>query len=409
MLEGFQLMVKPVGPQCNLKCTYCFYLDKEKSLLKSQTRFISDATLEVFIREYIRIQDTDEVVFVWQGGEPTIAGLDLFKRAVELQLMYADGKRILNSLQTNGTLLDDEWGSFLARHHFLVGLSLDGPADIHNRFRVDTLGNPTFDRVMLGLDLLRKHDIEFNILACVAHETAKRPLEVYRFFKEQGVEFIQFIPIVERTYDMDPSGPGLRLAPPHTHGERWVEGSSGEVTSWSVIPEAYGDFLIEVFKEWVKEDVGEVIVMNFEWALNAWFLGTSPVCQFARECGRSLVLEWNGDIYSCDHYVFPEYRLGNIMEDDLATILTGPKQTSFGHDKETRLPKQCRECEVLFACRGGCPKNRFAISHQGETGLNYLCAGHRKFFSYAEKYMVKMANLLAAGQPVSQIMDLRRP
>ena len=284
----------------------------------------------------------------------------------------------------------------------MVGISLDGPKEIHDRYRKDRKGRGAFEKAMHGLRLLQKHKVETNVLACVAHDTAARPLEVYRFLKNAGVEFIQFTPIVERTPDAQSAGLGLRLAAPAALDSR--EGQ-GEVTPWSVEPEAWGDFLIGVFEEWVRNDVGRVFVMNFEWALNAWIGNPSPVCVHAKQCGRSLVIEHNGDVYACDHCVYPQYRLGNILTDELPRMAERSVQSGFGVGKETALPRRCRECDVLAACQGGCPKHRFANTFDEEPGLHYLCEGYRKFFLHIRKYLRVMAQLLEHGQPVSLVME----
>lgn len=401
-VTGIHVVAKPIGPACNLRCEYCFYLEKEALFHAGGPHRMPDKVLGAFIAKYIASQPTPVVEFVWQGGEPTLLGIDFFRRVVELQKPFAKDKRIANSLQTNGTLLTDEWCRFLKRHHFMVGISLDGPKEIHDRYRKDRKGRGTFEQVMRGLKLLQKHRVDYNVLACLARDTATGPLAVYRFLKEAGVEFIQFTPIVERTAGPQGAGQGLRLAAPAVLTCR--EGQ-GEVTPWSVEPEAWGDFLIAVFEEWVRNDVGKVFVMNFEWALNAWIGNPSPVCVHAKQCGRALVIEHNGDVYACDHCVYPEYRLGNILSDDLAGMVRESLESGFGVSKETALPGQCRDCEVLAACRGGCPKHRFATTYHDEPGLHYLCAGYRKFFLHIRKYLRVMARLLEEGLPVSGVMD----
>jgi len=339
---------------------------------------------------------------VWQGGEPTLLGIDFFDRVVKLQRPYLGWKVIRNSLQTNGTLLTEKWCAFLKRHGFMVGISLDGPAEIHDRYRRDRSGNGTFDRVMHGLKLLQKHGVDYNVLACVAGETAKRPLHVYRFMRDEGVEFIQFTPIVERIPDANTRELGLRLAGPASLNR---EEGYKEVTAWSVTPDGYGDFLIAFYEEWVRNDVGRIFVMNFEWALNAWIGNPSPVCVHSEQCGRSVVLEHNGDVYACDHCVYPQHRLGNIMTDSLSGMVERSLQSGFGLSKETALPRLCRECDVLAACRGGCPKHRFMNTYLGEPGLHYLCPGYRKFFRHIRKYLRAMAQLLGNGLPASLVMD----
>src|SRR5512136_747708 len=310
--QGIHIVAKPIGPACNLDCEYCFYLEKQALYGAGEDYRMPDRVLAAFIRRYVEAQPTPVVEFVWQGGEPTLLGIDFFRRVVELQKPFTKSKTITNSLQTNGTLLTDEWCLFLRKNKFMVGISLDGPKEIHNRYRKDKKGNGTFDWVYRGLTLLQKHKVEYNVMACVARETAAYPLEVYRFFKDAGVEFIQFTPIVERLPDAHSAQMGLHLAAPAVLDR---ENAETEVTPWSVVPEAYGDFLIALYEEWVRHDVGKVFIMNFEWALNAWIGNPSPVCVHAKTCGRALVIEHNGDAYACDHCVFPEYKLGNILSD----------------------------------------------------------------------------------------------
>jgi len=399
--QGMHIVAKPIGPSCNLNCTYCFYLEKKALFPRGETYRMSDEVLAAYIKKYIHSQPTPEVEFVWQGGEPTLLGLDFFKRVVDLQKPFAHRKTIKNSLQTNGTLLTDRWCEFLKRHHFMVGISLDGPKEIHDRYRRDRAGAGSFDKVMKGLEFLQKHDVEVNVMACVARETAYKPLKVYHFFKEAGVEFIQFFPIIERIADSKAKASGLRLAGPAALDQ--YEPNS-RVTEWSVEPGKYGDFLITIYDEWIRNDVGKTFVMNFEWAMNAWIGNPSPVCIFARQCGRSLVLEHNGDIYSCDHSVYPEYKLGNILEDNPLEMVEKSIDQGFGVSKETSLPQLCRKCKVLNACRGGCPKHRFAKTYNNEPGLHYLCDGYRKFFLHIRKYLHAMTQLLENGFPASEVM-----
>jgi uncharacterized protein len=400
--SGIHVVVKPIGPACNLDCAYCFYLEKQALYRADEDFRMPDQVLSTFIGSYIHAQPGPVVDFVWQGGEPTLLGVEFFRRVVQLQAPYAGRKTITNSLQTNGTLLDDEWCRFLKQHHFMVGISLDGPREIHDRYRRDRAGNGTFDSVMRGLRLLKKHGVEFNVMACVARETAARPLDVYRFFKDEGVEFIQFAPIIERLPEASARELGLSLAAPAVLDARE---RNRDVTPWTVIPEDYGDFLIAIYGEWVRHDVGTVFVMNFEWALNAWIGNPSPVCTHARQCGRSVVLEHNGDLFSCDHHVYPDYRLGNILSDDLACMVGNSIGSGFGVHKESALPGWCGKCDVLAACRGGCPKHRFLETCQGEPGLQYLCAGYKKFFRHIRKYLRVMATLLENGLPPSYVMD----
>jgi len=400
--QGIHVVAKPIGSACNLTCEYCFYLEKQALFAADEKYRMPDRVLAAFIANYITFQPTPVVEFVWQGGEPTLLGIDFFKRVIELQKPFAGQKTITNSLQTNGTLLTDEWCSFLKKHHFMVGISLDGPKEIHDRYRRDRQGKGTFNQVMRGLKLLKEHKVEYNVLACVARETAKRPLDIYRFFKDEGVEFIQFTPVVERLFDVHSAPMGLRLAGPAALDKK---GQQSEVTSWSVIPEEYGDFLIAIYEEWVRHDVGTVFVMNFEWVLNAWIGNPSPVCVHARTCGRSVVIEHNGDVFACDHCVYPQYKLGNILSDTLPDMVDKSLRSEFGVAKETALPRWCRDCEVLPACQGGCPKHRFGTTYYDEPGLQYLCVGYKRFFLHIRKYLRAMATLLENGLPASRVMD----
>jgi len=399
--SGLHVVAKPIGSACNLDCAYCFYLEKQALYGDGEDFRMPDEVLAAFVRSYISSQSTPVVEFVWQGGEPTLLGLDFFRRVIELQRPFTQFKTITNSVQTNGTLLDDEWCRFLKDQNFMVGLSLDGPREIHDRYRRDRQGYGSFDAVMRGLRLLQKHGVEYNVMASVARETARQPLEVYHFFKEQGVEFIQFVPIIERPPAVAELTLGLSLAGPAVLDR---EEGNAEVTPWSVLPEEYGDFLIAIYEEWVRFDVGTTFVMNFEWALNAWLGQPSPVCVHARQCGRSVVIEHNGDLFACDHYVYPQHRLGNLLTDDLGGMVQTSLKSGFGVCKESALPRWCRECEVLAACQGGCPKHRFAQSHYGEPGLHYLCAGYNKFFRHIRKYLRAMTTLLEHGVPVSEVM-----
>jgi len=400
--QGIHVVAKPIGPFCNLNCEYCFYLEKQALFGPGEQYRMSEEILSAFITNYVSSQPTPLVQFVWQGGEPTLLGLDFFKLVIDLQKPFAGTKTITNSLQTNGTLLTDEWCAFLRRNKFMVGISIDGPKEIQDRYRRDCAGKGTFDRVMRGLRLLQKHNVEYNVLASVARETARQPLKVYRFLRDAGVEFIQFAPIVERMPDVRSKQHGLRLAEPASLDK---EEEQTEVTPWSVIPEEYGDFLIAVYEEWVRHDVGTVFVMNFEWALNAWIGNPSSVCVHAEQCGKSLVIEHNGDVYACDHCVYPEYRLGDILTDRLYDMAERSRQSGFGVTKETALPRWCRECRVLAACRGGCPKHRFATSYYNEPGLHYLCEGYKKFFLHIRKYCYAITQLLEHGQPASLILE----
>ncbi|NLC70581.1 MAG: anaerobic sulfatase maturase [Desulfuromonadaceae bacterium] len=402
MTQGIHVVAKPIGPACNLDCAYCFYLEKQALFGNCRNFRMPEEVLAAFIRSYVEAQPTPVVEFVWQGGEPTLLGLDFFRRIVELQGPFTKAKTITNSLQTNGILLDDAWCRFLKQHNFMVGISLDGPREIHDRYRCDRQGNGSFDAVLRGLKFLQKHGVEFNVMACVARETARHPLEVYRFFKKEGIEFIQFTPIIERLPATVELNLGLSLAVP---ADLDREEQNTAVTSWTVLPEEYGDFLIAIYEEWVRNDVGMTFVMNFEWALNAWIGNPSPVCIHARQCGCSLVIEHNGDVFACDHLVYPKYKLGNILFNDLTGMVAVSLRTGFGVSKESALPRWCRECEVLAACQGGCPKHRFAQSHYNEPGLHYLCASYKRFFLHIRKYLQAMTSLLEHGYPASQVME----
>jgi uncharacterized protein len=397
---AFHVLAKPVGPLCNLDCKYCFYLEKENLYPgRSGTASwkMSDEVLEAFIRQYIEAQDVPVVSFAWQGGEPTLLGVDYFRRIVELQQAHAGGKRIENGFQTNGVLLDDTWGEFLARNGFLVGLSIDGPRDLHDCYRVDKGGKPSFDAVMRGLQCLKKHGVEFNTLTVIHRRNSERPLEVYRFLKDIGSGFLQFIPIVERVAPT-PTPEGLVLVSPGYDAE-------APVSEWSVQPLQFGRFLCAIFDEWVRRDVGRQFVQLFDVALEAW-VGMEPsLCIFRKKCGDAMAIEHTGDLYSCDHFVYPENRLGSIMEGHIVALAASAGQRKFGADKEDKLPAYCRNCEVRFACNGECPKHRFIRTPDGEEGLNYLCAGYKLFFRHVDPYMRFMASELAARRPPANVMD----
>lgn len=400
----FHLMTKPMGSKCNLDCTYCFYLEKEHLYPGIGSFRMKPEVLEAYVRDYIAAQPGPVVSFAWQGGEPTLAGLDFFREAVALQQRYANGKTIENALQTNGTLLDDAWGEFLAAHHFLVGLSIDGPAHLHDAYRVDKSGHPSFKRVMAGLAVLQKFGIAFNTLTTVHRKNSTQPLEVYRFLRELGSTYLQFIPIVER--NAATTGQPLWLAPPPDHEESAELDS--QVTDWSVRPAEWGTFLTRIFDEWIQRDVGRVFVQQFDAALANWVGEPAGVCVFSENCGHALAVEHNGDIYSCDHYVYPRYKLGNLLNASLASLVDSPQQQEFGQAKSATLPRYCRECSVRFACHGECPKHRFLTTPHGEPGLNYLCAGYKRFFTHIESPMRTMSALLGAGRAPAEIMTLPR-
>lgn len=386
----FHLLAKPSGPACNLDCSYCFYLKKNALFASASPRRMSDAVLEVFVREYIASQDTAEISFAWQGGEPTLLGVPFFEKVVALQRTHAGGKRITNALQTNGTLLDDTWGRFLREHGFLVGLSLDGPRALHDRHRRDKNDGPTFDRVMAGLEVLQRHGVDYNLLTVVSSTNALHAAAVYSFLKHTGARFLQFIPLVERAV-----APADDLA---------AVPECGVATPESVRPEQFGAFLSTVFDTWVQRDVGRVHVQAFDVALGQWLGLGSSLCVHAEECGTALAIEHNGDVYSCDHYVYASHRRGNIMTTPLGEIVWSDAQRAFGRAKSATLPAACRTCEWRFACHGGCPKHRFAVTADGEPGLNFLCAGYRQFFAHIDPAMSRLAQLVRAGRPAAEIM-----
>jgi uncharacterized protein len=396
-------MAKPMGPICNLDCKYCFYLEKEKLFPANEHFRMSDAVLEQFVRQYIAAQDAPEVTFAWQGGEPTLAGVDYFRQAVAFQRQHAGGKQIHNTFQTNGTLLDDEWCAFLAENQFLVGISIDGPRELHDAYRVDKQQRPTFDLVMRGLECLKKHQVPFNTLTVVNRLNSRHPLKIYRFLKEIGSRHLQFIPLVERRPDAVARSLGLDLAAPPELG---IDTPEALVTEWSVESKQYGEFLVEIFEEWVLRDVGAVFVQLFDVALGNWMGLGSAMCVFAERCGNAVALEHDGAVYSCDHYVYPQFKLGSLMSENLGDMVNSPVQRKFGNDKSDTLPKYCRECEVRFACNGECPKHRFIRTPGGEPGLNYLCAGYKRFFNHIEPYMQTIGQLIQAGRPAAHIMNL---
>jgi uncharacterized protein len=387
VLPGFHLLAKPTGAACNLGCKYCFFLSK-KNLYPGSSFRMSDELLETYIRQYIDAQRVPQATIAWQGGEPTLMGLDFFKRSILYQQKYKrPGMVIQNTMQTNGILLNDEWCRFFRQNNFLIGLSLDGPRKLHDAYRVDKAGRPTFDKVMRAVRLLREHKVEFNILTTIHAANGDHPLEVYRFLRDEvRANFMQFIPIVERDNDTG-----------------FQEGD--KVTDRSVKAEQYGRFLIAIFDEWVRRDVGRVFVQIFDVALAAWSGAPSGICAFSETCGTAMAMEHNGDMYSCDHFVEPKYFLGNINEKNMAYLPSSEKQRKFGRNKLESLPKFCRQCEVRFACHGECPKNRFIGTPDGEPGLNYLCAGYKEFFRHIDGPMRFMANELRRGRAPANVMN----
>lgn len=400
----FHLLAKPTGAVCNLDCIYCYYLSKETLYPGSPFR-MTDEVLGGYIAQLLEANVAPEVQIAFQGGEPTLMGLEFFERAVKLARIHRKPDQSLAfSLQTNGTRIDEAWCEFFKRNKFLVGLSIDGPKEVHDTFRLNKGGNGTFDRVLEAWGLMKQYGVDVNVLCTVHSANQNRGLEVYRFFRDElGVEFVQFIPIVERA-----TPENFEIAEKGWHekagGERPLYEQTGSlVTSRSVNPEAYGRFLCEVFDEWILRDVGKMFVQMFDVTLGAYF-GMHSLCIFAPTCGEALALEHNGDLYSCDHFVEPKFRLGNILEERMATLVELPQQRRFGLDKRETLPKMCRNCDVRFACNGGCPKDRFATTPDGEPGLNYLCPGLMAFFRHTQPQMRRMADLVRRGKLAAEIM-----
>jgi uncharacterized protein len=406
----FHIMTKPIGPICNLDCKYCFYLEKEKLYPADgeaglEAFKMKPETLDNYIQQYIEQQDIPDINFAWQGGEPTLMGIDFFKRVVELQQKYCPPtKRISNAFQTNGTLLDDDWCAFFKQNSFLVGLSVDGPRHLHDLYRVNKGGKPTFDLVMRGRDFLKKHDVDFNTLTVVHRELAQHPLEVYNFLKEIGSGFMQFIPLVERLGAApNPPGKGPALADPPLLK---ILTPYAQVTPWSVDPVDFGNFLCTIFDEWVRHDVGKFFIQLFDVQLGIEMGMPASLCVFAETCGKGLALEHNGDLYSCDHFVYPQYKLGNISTQSLGDMVNSEQQLQFGLDKQSTLPAYCQRCEVKQNCQGECPKHRFLLTPDGEPGLNYLCAGYKKFFNHMKPHMHTMRDLLRRRRAPAEIMQL---
>ena len=388
------VMLKPAGSLCNLRCKYCYYLEKNELYKDSRNHIITDELLEKFIKEYIEAQTMPEVLFTWHGGETLMRPVSFYKKALELQRVYGRGRRIDNCIQTNGTLITDEWCQFFKENNFLVGVSIDGPQEFHDEYRKTATGKPTFRQVMKGINLLNKHGVEWNALAVVNDFNADYPLDFYHFFKEIGCHYIQFTPIVERIVDR---ADGLTLAPGMQEG--------GRMADFSVTAEQWGDFLCAIFDEWVHHDVGNYYIQLFDATLANW-VGQAPgICTMARECGHAGVMEFNGDVYSCDHFVYPEHKLGNLHSQTIYEMMNSPKQKEFSKMKHLMLPQQCKECNFLFACHGECPKNRFVKDKYGNPGLNYLCSGYHKFFTHVAPYMDFMKNELDHHRAPANVMN----
>ena len=390
------VMLKPAGAHCNLACKYCYYLEKNKLYPTAQRHLMSDEMLEQFTREYIEAQTMNQVLFTWHGGEPLLRSIDFYRKALSLQQKYAGGRRIDNVIQTNGTLLTDEWCEFFAQNHWLVGISIDGPQPDHDHYRLTAAGKPSWKKVMQGIKLLKKHGVEWNAMAVVNAYNANHPLEFYRFFKENGCQFLQFTPIVERLTRHEDGRTLASLA----------DKDEISLSEASVAPEQWGYFLCAIFDEWVRKDVGKIFVEIFDCTLANW-MGISPgICAYSKECGHAGVMEHNGDVYSCDHFVFPEYKLGNIRDHSLIDMLYGEQQQEFSRLKHSSLPRQCKECDMEFACHGECPKNRFMKDKYGDSGLNYLCPGYYHYYQHVAPYMDYMKQELMAQRPPSNIMKV---
>lgn len=390
------VMLKPAGAHCNLACKYCYYLEKNKLYPTAQRHLMSDEILEQFTREYIEAQTMSQVLFTWHGGEPLLRSIDFYRKALSLQQKYAGGRRIDNVIQTNGTLLTDEWCEFFAQNHWLVGISIDGPQPYHDHYRLTAAGKPSWQKVMQGIKLLKKHGVEWNAMAVVNADNANHPLEFYRFFKENGCQFLQFTPIVERLTRHEDGRTLASLA----------DKDEISLSEASVTPEQWGYFLCAIFDEWVRKDVGKIFVEIFDCTLANW-MGISPgICAYSKECGHAGVMEHNGDVYSCDHFVFPEYKLSNIRDHSLIDMLYGEQQQEFSRLKHSSLPRQCKECDMEFACHGECPKNRFMKDKYGDSGLNYLCPSYYHYYQHVAPYMDYMKQELMSQRPPSNIMKV---
>ena len=387
------MMAKPVGAACNLRCSYCYYAEK-RELYDDPSQLMSDDTLELFIKEYIESQTLSEVLFIWHGGEPMLRPISFYQRVVELQQRYAQGRRVDNCIQTNATLIDEQWCRFFRSNNFLVGVSIDGPCYMHDSLRRTGDGYGSFRDVIRGIRLLAQHGVEWNAMATVNAVNVEHPLEFYRFFRDElECRYLQFTPVVERISHVGKEGRLLHAA---EHG--------GEIAPWSVTAEQWGRFLCAIFDEWVRNDVGKLFVQLFDSTLANWVGAPAGVCTMSRYCGHAAAIEHNGDVYSCDHFVFPEYRLGNIHDESLLKMMYGSQQRAFGEYKYTSLPQQCRSCRYEFACHGECPRNRFMTTADGEYGLNYLCDGYHAFFSHVHDAMDYMRIQLEKGLPPANVM-----
>lgn len=397
---NFQMIAKPSGSVCNIDCSYCYYLEKKRLYPERRNHWkMDDITLELYVRQHLAAQQGDVVDFIWQGGEPTLMGIDFFKKAIELQKRYCGNRCVNNSLQTNGTLLNEEWAHFLREHNFLVGISLDGDRQSNDMHRRSRSGSSTFNQVVEGIRLLKRYGVEFNTLTVVNAENVKRPLDVYRSLKRVGSRHMQFIPLVER-YINDPSHDGLMLIEPDFIG-------SSQIADWSVPSVAYGNFLNTIFDYWLQNDFGNIFVMNFEQTLTQ-LIGGVGSCVSAKKCGGNIIIEANGDVFSCDHFVYPQHKLGNIHLTNLINLVNSSKNESFGNKKLENISNNCLKCSVRFLCNGGCPKHRFGISSNGLPNENYFCAGYKKYFNHVLPKMNVIIELLRKGKGVSNVMSYFR-
>ena len=392
------VMAKPNGSSCNLNCSYCYYLEKARLYENRKNLQMSDETLEKYIESYIQAQPVPEVLFTWHGGETLLRDISFYRKALAFQKKYGRGRNIDNVLQTNGTLLTDEWCKFFKDNNFLIGISIDGPEHCHDVYRKNKGGKDTFQQVMKGIELLQKHQVEFNTLSVINNYNVDYPLEIYNFFKEIGTKYMQFSPIVEKITQSRPDG--LSLLPPDGEGS-----DDAVLAPWTVDAKKFGQFYITIFDEWLKKDVGQYYIQLFDAAL-AGTVGVQPgVCIFGETCGHATVMEFNGDMYACDHYVFPEYKIGNIKTHSIYEMVFSPKQLRFGADKRDTLPTQCRQCEFKKLCNGECPKNRIIKTKTGEPGLNYLCEGYYAFWKHSQPYMEFMANELFFKRAPANVME----
>lgn len=394
---AFCTMVKPVGSACNFDCSYCYYSDKTEIYGRHEPQ-MNDELLELYIKQYIEAVEVPAVSFCWHGGEPLLAGIDFYRKAMRWQEKYKGEKSIENTLQTNGALIDQTWCDFFREHNFLIGISLDGPADVHDAFRRDRGGRPTFERVMKAIELMARNDVEYNILSTVNVRCEGRGKEIYRFMRSLS-HYMQFLPVVEHTYKPEGATRPYIVSPEHPHSKP---------APWSVSAEGYGEFMCDIFDEWVVSDVGRYFVQLFDVSLGQWCGVPPSLCAFGETCGTGLAVEHNGDVYMCDHYVYPEYCLGNIREKSLSEMQQSQELFDFGTDKRDTLPLECKRCGYLFACRGECPKHRFETTKRGEAGLNSLCAGYKKFFVHVDPYMRRMRMLLEKNRPPAEVMPWAR-